>query len=128
MTFSIQADPSLALPIACWLYEYLGMFPVSVETPPGRETAFRQPLQEWLSAIGCPEAWQLPWHNADPDLLFADGQQVALTKATERRGGVEIMLPSRACLDIVPKAMLGATGGAWLVEQILRELWWVLWL
>lgn len=128
MTFSIQADPSLALPLACWLYEYLGMFPVSVETPPGRETAFRQPLQEWLSAIGCPEAWQLPWHNADPDLLFADGQQVALTKATERRGGVEIMLPSRACLDIVPKAMLGATGGAWLVEQILRELWWVLWL
>ncbi|OPY60186.1 MAG: Light-independent protochlorophyllide reductase subunit B [Syntrophorhabdaceae bacterium PtaU1.Bin034] len=127
MTFAIQADPSIAMPLARWLYEYIGMLPVAVETPDSRETPLTARLRAWLSDIGCAEAWQAPWHLTDPDLLFAGGQQVALAKATDRVGGIEVMLPARACLDIVPKATLGASGAAWLVEQVLRELWWVLW-
>ena len=41
--------------------------------------------------------------------------------------GVELMLPTGAFLDIMPKAILGAAGSSWLVEQVLRELSWMLW-
>jgi nitrogenase molybdenum-iron protein alpha/beta subunit len=127
MTFAIQADPSIAMPLSRWLYEYIGMLPVAVESFDSIETTLSGQLHGWLSEIGCVNAWQMPWYAAQPDLLFADGHQVALAKAMGHCG-IEVMLPARACLDIVPKAMLGALGGAWLVEQILRELWWVLWL
>jgi nitrogenase molybdenum-iron protein alpha/beta subunit len=126
MTFAIRADPSIAMPLARWLYEYIGMLPVAVETLNTRETPLAVRLRIWLSGIGCAGAWQMPWYIAKPDLLFADGQQVAAAKGMEG-GGVEMTLPARACLDIVPKATLGAIGAAWLIEQILRELWWVLW-
>ena len=126
MTFAIQADPSTAVPLARWLYEYIGMLPVAVETPDSKETQLAGQLRAWLCNINCDDAWQMPWHIAQPDLLFADGQQVAAARGMEG-GGIEIMLPARACLDIVPKAVLGAMGAAWLMEQILSELRWTLW-
>ena len=126
MAFAVWGDPSIALPLARWLYEYMGMLPVAVETPDISETRLAGQLREWLSAIGCGGAWQNPWLAERPDILFADGQQVAQARAAGR-GGVELMLPVGACLDIVPKALLGATGSAWLVERVLRELSWALW-
>lgn len=126
MTFAIQSDPSTAMPLGQWLYEYIGMLPVAVETIDCRETPAAGRLRGWLSEIGCDDAWQTPWRTAEPDIVFADGQQVALARS-RGCGGVEIMTPNGACLDIVPKAMLGAQGGAWLVEQIVRELRWALW-
>lgn len=126
MTFAIQGDPSVALPLARWLYAYMGMLPVAVETPGAAGTRLAGELCAWLSGIGCVEAWQKSWFEEQPDLLFADGQQVARARAAEC-GGVELMLPTGAYLDIVPKAVLGAAGSAWLVEQVLRELSWALW-
>ena len=126
MTFAIQGEPSIALPLAQWLYEYMGMFPVAVETPGVEETRLAGQLRTWLSGIGCAEAWQKSWFEEQADLLFADGPQVTQARAMGC-GGVELMLPTGAHLDIVQKAMLGAAGSAWLVEQILRELSWTLW-
>jgi nitrogenase molybdenum-iron protein alpha/beta subunit len=126
MTFAIQADPSIAMPLAQWLYQYIGMFPVAIETIDSQETQPAIQLRAWLSGIGCDDAWQTPWYHAQPDILFADGQQVAAARGMGG-SGVEIMLPVGACLDIVPKATLGAVGAAWLTEQILRELRWTLW-
>jgi nitrogenase molybdenum-iron protein alpha/beta subunit len=125
--FAVQADTSIALPLARWLYEYIGMLPVAVETADYGASPLAGKLQTWLGDIGCVDAWQRPWRKAQPDLLFADGEQAAQARASGRCGGVELMLPTGPCLDIVPKAMLGASGSAWLVEWILRELSWTLW-
>lgn len=127
ISFAVQTDPSIALPLVRWLYEYIGMFPVAVETVNYAETSLAGQLQAWLESVGCAAAWQRPWSGAEPDLLFADGQQSAQVRASECCGAIELMLPVGPGLDIVPKALLGVAGSTWLVEWILRELSWMLW-
>ncbi len=126
MTFAISGDLSIASPLARWLYDYLGMLPVAIEIIDEQSNRTGEDLRSWLAGIGCTEAWQRPWRSAEPDLLFADGQQVEEARVSGT-GGIEILLPTAACLDIVPKVMLGSQGGAWLVERVLNELRWTLW-
>lgn len=127
MTCAVCADPSIALPLVRWLHEYLGMYPVAVETPGHLGEGLAAELFDWLSGAGCADAWQIPWYETQPDLFFGDGGQVAQARAATGCGGVEIMLPAGSALDIMPKAMLGATGAEWLMERVLRELRWALW-
>ena len=126
MTFAVQGEPSMAFPLARWLYDYLGMLPVAIETPGTEKTKLRARLNEWLESIGCGDAWQRPWLPEQPDLVFADGSEAAHARSIGH-GGIELMLPTGAYLDIVPKAMLGVAGSCWLAEQVLRELSWTLW-
>jgi nitrogenase molybdenum-iron protein alpha/beta subunit len=126
MTFAVTGDPSLAFPLTRWLYDYLGMLPAAVEVIDGQATQVGGNLRSWLSRIGCGDVWQRSWRTAAPDLLFADGQQVEEARDSGI-GGIEILFPTAACLDIVPKALLGSTGSTWLMERILNELRWALW-
>jgi nitrogenase molybdenum-iron protein alpha/beta subunit len=125
-TFSVQADPSFALPLSQWLFQYLGMLPASIETPDFCTTNMAVKLQAWLESIDCGDTWQRPWHQANPEILFADGPQVLHARSARQCGGVEVAFPSGQVIDVVPKSMLGALGGAWLVENILREVSWIL--
>jgi nitrogenase molybdenum-iron protein alpha/beta subunit len=126
-TFAVQADPSFALPLAQWLFQYLGMLPVSVVTPEFYSINATVKLKGWLEEIGCGNIWQKPWYRTDPEILFADGQEVLQARFGCKCGGVEVAFPSGRVIDIVPKSMLGALGAAWLVESILGEIRWVLW-
>lgn len=121
--FALQADPSLALPLAQWLYTYLGMIPRAVETPAYTETASALRLRTWLNAIGCGDAWQADLRTCTPDILFAPGEQVTLAQVAGYTGpAIEIMLSSGTYTDVFPKAMLGAQGSLWLIEQIVNGL------
>ncbi len=122
MSFAVKADPSIALPLVRWLYEYLGMYPVSVEIIDYPATTLAMQLRTWLESIGCGDAWQKSWQNSQPDLLFAEGEESAQSRVTGSCGVVDLMLPVGPCLDVVPKTMLGVVGSAWLIEWILREL------
>jgi nitrogenase molybdenum-iron protein alpha/beta subunit len=126
-TFAVQSDPSFALPLAQWLFQYLGMLPVSIETPDSYSTDAAIKLQSWLESIGCGDVWQKPWRLTDPEILFADGQEALQARFGNKCGGIEVTFPTGRVIDIVPKSMLGALGSAWLVESILREVRWVLW-
>jgi nitrogenase molybdenum-iron protein alpha/beta subunit len=127
IAFAVQADPSFALPLVQWLYQYLGMLPVSVETPDFYSTDVSTKLHTWLESIGCGDVWQTPWHLTDSEILFADGQEVLQARSGNKCGGIEVAFPSGRVIDIVPKSMLGALGSAWLVENILSEVRCVLW-
>jgi nitrogenase molybdenum-iron protein alpha/beta subunit len=127
LSFAVQADPSIALPLARWLYEYLGMLPVAVEIVDSEGSLLAVQLQTWLESIGCADSWQRPWRSVRTDLLFADGQQSVQARASGCCGAIDLMLPVGARLDIVSKAVLGAAGSAWLAEWILGELAWALW-
>jgi nitrogenase molybdenum-iron protein alpha/beta subunit len=126
MTFAVAGDLSLAFPLARWLYDYLGMLPVAIEAVDERAGQVGKKMRSWLSEVGCSDAWQRSWRAAEPDVLFADGQQVEEARVSGI-GGIEVLLPTAACLDIVPKAILGSAGAAWLIERLLNELRWVLW-
>ncbi len=123
MTCSIQADPSIALPLARFLYDYLGVLPVSVETPDYVGTPLARELAAFLDVIGCGDAWQVPWQTVDADYLFADGHQVGRRLASGHpEGGIELSLPLGGYVDFVPKSFLGAEGAAYLVEKIVNAI------
>ncbi len=121
--FSVQADPSVALPLTQWLYSYLGMIPAAVETPEYMDSPLAQRLQSFLESIHCDDAWQRNWREMEAEVLFADGCQAAVARVSGLIPAcVELMLPSDIYWDIVPKALLGARGAAYLVEQVINGI------
>lgn len=126
LSYSIKADASTALPLTKFLYEYLGMFPASVETSNGGISTIpsTEHILETLTAIECAEAFQTPWQNVHADFLLADGSQVVQGPVfgipVER--AIELMLPMSGYLELVPKAFLGAEGAAYLVEKIVNAV------
>ncbi|MDA8307952.1 MAG: nitrogenase [Deltaproteobacteria bacterium] len=121
MTCSIQADPSIALPLSRFVYEYLGMLPVSVATPDCANTGLAKRLKDFLTDIGCMDIWQEPWQTAGADFLFSDGHQVNQRLAFGCfEGGIELVLPLGRRVDFVRKPLLGAMGAAYLVETIVN--------
>jgi nitrogenase molybdenum-iron protein alpha/beta subunit len=121
---SIHADTSTALPLTRFLYEYLGILPLSVETPEGSHTAnpWNQLLKLTLDRIGCADAWQTPWQSAHANFLLADGCQVVQGPVfgVPADGCIELMLPMSGYVDLTPKTLLGAQGAAHLVEKIVN--------
>lgn len=125
LAFSVYADASTALPLVRFLYEYLGILPLSVETPQGNhaETRWSDSLKLALSRWGCAEAWQRPWQNAHADYLLADGCQVVQGPVfgIPAEGCIELMLPMTGYVDFTPKTLLGAEGAAHFVEKIVNS-------
>lgn len=123
MTCSIHADASIALPLSVFLYDYLGILPVSVAAPGCSNSCQGGKLKEFLSKIGCPEAWQADWETSGADFLFSDGHRVnQRLSAGYREGGVELILPLGREVDFTQKSLLGAEGAACLVERIVNSV------
>lgn len=123
MTFGTLLEPSIAFPLVRFLYGYLGMLPVSVSTTDYGQTRLGESLREFLSEIGCSDAWQAGWQEAEADFLFADGHQVNqnLSFGCPERG-IELFLPLDAEVDFVRKSLLGPEGAAHLVERIVNAV------
>ena len=61
--------------------------------------------------------------DTDAELVFADGNVLAMLKAKQRRfSGIEISLPSMGYTDVIPKTHLGIAGGLLLCEQVINGL------
>jgi len=123
MTCSIQADPSIALSLSRFLYHYLGILVVSAATPNYANTGLAKRLKDFLSGIGCLDAWQVPWQMVGADFLFSDGHQVNQRLVSGcAEGGIELVLPLCGRVDFVRKPLLGAEGAAYLVEAIVNNV------
>lgn len=123
-TFAIRAPVSVALPLAQWLYDYLGMVPLAVDCPDADSYLFEE-LRRALAGMNCPRALT-PDAFSEADCVFADGATMAgLSTGSSSRAGVEIALPSLGHVDIVPRCMLGANGALhileWLFNALIRE-------
>ena len=122
-TFAVKADLPLAFGLIRWLYTYLGMIPVAVVTPPAEMPALAQRLQDFLDEIGCAAAWQAAIEETDPEVLIADGETLAWLR---NQGKTLVCIESEpatpAYMDLIPKPLLGAQGGLYLVEQIIQGL------
>jgi nitrogenase molybdenum-iron protein alpha/beta subunit len=121
-TFAIDAPCSVAWPLLLWLREYLGMAPVAVRvSDPVSPLAHK--IEDYLIANACESAYGREAPVGETDILFADGPTLArLALSHDAPAGVEIALPSRGHVDVVPKCMLGAQGALHILESILNEL------
>lgn len=120
-TFSIRAPASIALPLTCWLRDYLGMVPVSIDLIDTKPSLMEE-LQETLGAWGAKDALQ-PGHLNSADCVFADGASLSRMRMNDpSSNGVEIALPSLGQIDVIPKSLLGAQGTLHLLEGIMNVL------
>jgi hypothetical protein len=80
-------------------------------------------LATYLDKIGCSVTLNQDILAGEADIVLADGATLArLEMNGHSPAGVEIALPGRGHIDIVPKCMLGAQGSLYLLEAILNGL------
>lgn len=115
--FALRLDVDLALPLARWLFTYLGLLPVAVEVPEARGAA----LHAWLEQVGCGDAWQRPWAQSEAELLLADGPSAANARM-QGLPALELTLPVDPVPAFLPDPWLGARGAVRLVERVTRAL------
>ncbi len=121
-TFALRADGSVALSLTRWLYDYLGMVPVSVSIDEGL-CVQEDELKAFLEKIGCADAWRKNKADVNPDVVFGGEDFINRFRASGRAAaGVDIALPGKANVDVVAKCQAGATGALWLLEQILNGM------
>ena len=80
-------------------------------------------LKDILKEYGSSEALEKNIFDTDAELVFADGQTIAMLRAKGKRfSGIEIALPSLGYIDVIEKSHLGMGGGLLLCEQILNGM------
>jgi nitrogenase molybdenum-iron protein alpha/beta subunit len=129
VTFSIQADASIALPLTQWLYAYLGMIPAAVMVKPSQDDRLSKKLQAYLDEIDCASAWHTTMEDAASEVVIADEHAIMLMQQSARSRGthvVGISLSGGETVDVIPKSLLGAQGALYLVERIINGLDWTL--
>lgn len=122
-TFAIRADSSFVLPITTWLYEYLGMVPVSVVCMAGVDEAMTGCLSDFLAANGLFEASGADPAEVKPDFYFGDdltGMDLVLSGRC--REPVGLFNRTTGELEFVQKTFLGGTGTLWILERIFRAV------
>ena len=122
-TFAVDADASLALPLVTWLYNYLGMVPVSVRVNAGVPATLDK-IKAFLHKIDCDGAWQAEvGQGAPPDVVFGNGAVIARYRLSGRPfTGIEISLPAGTYQHVIPKTYMGPQGCLYLIELIINGL------
>lgn len=80
-------------------------------------------LREILNDYGSSDALKKNIFDTDAELVFADGQTIAILRAKGKRfSGIETALPSLGYIDVIEKSHLGIGGGLLLCEQVLNGM------
>lgn len=121
-TFGVEGDASMALPLVTWLYEYLGMVPVSVRVNRGDAQSTHN-LKLFLQKIDCAGAWQAHMAHEIPDVVFGSGAVIARLRVSGHPfTGIELSLPAGTYQHVIPKAYMGSQGALYLIERIINGL------
>ena len=111
-TFSVHSTPALADSIAGYMFEYLGIVPAAIQYD-GDER--EQP------DIGIPVSNDV-W-NTYSDILFSSGSEIAaMLDRGMASGAVCICDPETYPVNIFPRPLMGPTGAARLMEDVLNVL------
>lgn len=117
-TFKVETDPSVACSLTRWLYDDLGLVPVSVLCDRGTLPA--EILSGFLDergfegVFGCESA-------KNPYYSFCDGNTAQLEELSGVcHRGVDIMFPSKLNVDFRPSPIFGPTGAMYLLDRIVN--------
>lgn len=122
-SFAVRADSSFALPLVRWLYDYLGMLPVSIELMPGEDCEAKRNLIEFLESVHLREALAADPETKMPDIYFSDGiSGKHLVSSGKCRRAVEIYNRTTSDIEFIEKALLGGEGAFYILEQVFTTL------
>ncbi|ADN36986.1 oxidoreductase/nitrogenase component 1 [Methanolacinia petrolearia DSM 11571] len=121
MTFSVEADASIALPLVRWLYEYLNMFPVSVSIKPESDAGYGRTLCDFLESNSIGESLRVRPDDVPSDVFVGEGLKGSILRNNGLcLANIDIANRSGDYIDVVPKTHLGGAGALYLLEQILN--------
>ena len=118
-TFSVSADASLAYSVTEFLYDYLGMVPVAVNT--GSEGSFNERFTELFRNWGLDVSDDV--FNTPSDIILGDGCIIAsLVQRGVACAGVDISRPGSVTMNVVERPVLGLGGTMRLLDSVLNSL------
>lgn len=121
MTFSVEADGSIALPVVKWLYEYLNMYPVSVAVKPGSYPEYTESLNRFLASGSLDEALLNRPEDTSCDIFIGEGLKGTILNYNGIcNKNIDMANRSGDYIDIISKTHLGGIGALYLLEQILN--------
>nr|WP_319539844.1 nitrogenase component 1 [uncultured Methanospirillum sp.] len=122
-TVAIRADASFAYPLVSWVYEYLGMIPVSIECLDGSDPVMINYIHNFLSEYGLSSALEQSAADARADFFFGDGiigKDLELSGRCRR--SVEIYNRTTGEIEFTRKGFLGGDGVLYILEKIFDAI------
>lgn len=122
--FSIRGDTSLVLSLTTWLYEYLGMHPVSLSFLDGKDPEIEKQVSDYIIRNHLPQTSTItdPYETSS-DLFFGDiltGRDLMLSGLTGNV--IELYNRTSEGPEFIKKTHLGAEGTLWMLEMIFRAI------
>ncbi|MDD5144190.1 nitrogenase component 1 [Methanoregula sp.] len=122
-SFAVYGDSSLVLPLTTWLYEYLGMIPVSVRCMAGGDSNVAGRIAGFLAEDAFSGVLDADPVIAKPDFYFGseiDGMDLALAGSCREIVGLYNRTSGEP--EFVEQATLGGTGALWILERIFSAV------
>lgn len=122
-TFAVRGDSSFVFPLTTWLYEYLGMVPVSVNLTAGEDPQTAGRLARYLAAAGLDRSLGASPAETGPEIYFGDslsGRDLELSGRCRR--SVEIFNRTTGDVTFTEQAFLGGAGGLWILDQVFSTV------
>lgn len=122
-TFAIRGDSSFVYPLTAWLYEYLGMLPVSVNCVNGEDGVMIESLKKFLEIHNLSPCFQVDAGSIHSHLYFGDsltGKDLELSGRCTK----SVELYNRTTNDIyfTERTFLGGKGALWLLDLVFNAI------
>jgi len=118
-TFSVSAGASIAYPVMRFLYSYLGILPVAVNT--GTDRTFDREMDEFITENGLDVSEEV--FDTPVSVMIGDGDSVA---SAMYRGlipeGYDIARPGRMIVPLMERPVLGLGGTMRLLDGVMNTL------
>ena len=119
-TFSLLAEPSVALPLAQFLMKRTRIAPAAIELAE-RDEVYEKQLKELLERTGTSNSLGKEFGSVFTEVAFGPG---GMCEYLLQKGlcstAVDISLPSRDYFDIAPKSIIGLDGCRRIVEKVVN--------
>lgn len=121
LCFAVDAEPSIALPLAEFFYKDLRMVPKSIRYNGMSYAPAEDALVSFLEARGLSHVLgaEIPGYV---DILCTDGNTADVAQHTGHcMRGVDLRFPSAMTVDFLPQTIFGAMGALYILERVVNR-------
>lgn len=118
-TFSVSADGSLTYQVCRFLYDYVGMIPVALNT--GLDNTWKERIGSFLSEKGLTVSEDV--FNTPADVMISNANMIALAMYRNvTLGGAAVERPGLMNMNMEERPVLGLGGTVRLLDSVLNIL------
>ncbi len=122
-TFAVRGDSSFVYPLTAWLYEYLGMLPISVNCVDGEDPGMVESLKKFLDTYHLSGCFQADTGTMQSHLYFGDsltGKDLELSGRCTK--SVELFNRTTNDIYFTERTFLGGTGALWVLDLVFDAI------